>query len=1414
MSSIENQMNGLLETSPTEERVNTSPTEEGELYDIGFGEGPPRVFKPSPEPPKKISPPIAGETRGEHQQRMEEDYSRDQDAEIEAARKQWEQGYWGGARSGAKKLEEQIDPTPLLQSATAAVTDIVIPNKQLRDKIQKLLISPEAEKAASEFFDVRKKVEDANYLAKPITLGIARGLEVVPILAQAINKYVAGTLDMAIRGVGTGQWDVPYTDTYFAKGVVADLAATAEKFVKKLEKDYGLSQFDATQRTMMFLFEFGTPVSGGIYPAYKYYNMLKATDSMKNSVKRLQIAPDPWLNKIGFKLPNAIQRIRKEVANNPNLTTTVERDIEIARRTEQLAEKFINRIPDNHFLVLPESGQVLYGARLTPKVRAAQETARKLKTFTSVASASVAAGAWHNYYRDSDLKDLAYVVALPAFFATPSAITKTLSIIADPVQIAATRRSAIPIAAGTGVAAYHGLGEEEDWQKGAGYGALTAAGFFAPRLLRMKMPGVEGGARFDISIPSMIWMGAVLSDKLKGGVLTDSQAFLERLDAVTNYRVPLIKAFTVSAKKTEIGGPSDLDLAKMTKGELKAYRAMAEALQKDLPDEVLNSMQALFRYVKDINSELSKIGADEHLGDFMIALEDVQRSVILSSQAGIIANTLKNTDIRKNLFSMLKPSNQVTSMLDLFRTGQTQSKEQFKRTMESLEKLTGGRSDVAAIFQKFSEDSKRMLDEMDGKLDDVNLDLNTWAGRTERAIPKELLLQVDTALQESLFKGLIRPRQGDLSGYDFTEWGGALQNDLLKVFNDRIQIIDDNFESATEAANKSGPIDTDDFFKTLHGIRTDENAIVDVFPALKNRNKVSIWTRTNEPATGQLVIDTLFTVGRYNYLETVKADEVLEIAGSVVKELRLASPEVNKDALGLLNKHYLDELGNQKRFMYTETGGKFDLSGTIANAEKHAADMGLDRTEYLRKILSNLHGGPDQAVNEILIESLPTKMSIHDMHRLRSSISKWSYQNKNNPAGVKGQDIVKAIDEAFEPYKDQDLYTRYEIARDQHSKRLESWRESTTGGRIYKALVRGYKVDQIGPDEELLANLLTTKDTKRTKELFEEMFSEMEKADGTIETFAAIRKSMEKNLDITLGVILSKNNGKLIAGTREQNLDHLSGLREQGLISQEAFDAGKKIITTTDEAMRGLDDSPDIVQNTKAIIRILFNAKKEAIQDSALKEVVKSKSIDDLFEYLVPQRVDGAAVADTTALSEARAGSPFRVLGKARDESPVEIDAESYKFFEPISGSTRLSRIDAVIKDVLDIDDFDQFMDYVKNYDLHRGSQIGRYVDERIKRLDDLEKMLISQAIRKSTDMFGTHKNVVEAAGEQQKKGWRDKVGDVTKGFFSLSTDINLVTYGELLEDMAPTLKRIQELKGESDKTVCFVSKTGESKIN
>ena len=253
------------------------------------------------------------------------------------------------------------------------------------------------------------------------------------------------------------------------------------------------------------------------------------------------------------------------------------------------------------------------------------------------------------------------------------------------------------------------------------------------------------------------------------------------------------------------------------------------------------------------------------------------------------------------------------------------------------------------------------------------------------------------------------------------------------------------------------------------------------------------------------------------------------------------------------------------------------------------------KIEYLKRLLANLKpkaqptdiaGKSDFDVRTILSELLDEKLTVGDMHRIRSNMGRQSFKRKADPVGFQFREISKALDETFLAHNIDEISEANKIFTEWKYK----WEESYAGRALIRSFAdRGIDIKSL-PDEKMLEVFLKAADSKIAGKLFKDLFDDFtdfstkEKID-----ISQLRETIKRSMDISLGKWLYDSKGTLditdgIDGSRR--LEKINDLYNNGLISKEAHETATDIIKDISDISQ-IRGTAELDKSTKKINRLL-----------------------------------------------------------------------------------------------------------------------------------------------------------------------------------------------------------------------------------
>lgn len=678
----------------------------------------------------------------------------------------------------------------------------------------------------------------------------------------------------------------------------------------------------------------------------------------------------------------------------------------------------------------------------------------------------------------------------------------------------------------------------------------------------------------------------------------------------------------------------------------------------------------------------------------------------------------------------------------------------------------------------------------------------------------------------------------DINAGSFTDSLEGLRKETLEDFGDIFHILKDRARVMAYGPNKdilSGQDSIDNIisyarYNALEG-KSDE-ALEDILLGISQRLSdskadVALYSPTFRHATSQKPIEIKIDT---------KDGGVLNLESILTKEV------------------------------YTDEGM---LIPGITRIDQLVSNTGVSKNEYLKRLISNLSGGNDIRENgarAILNRNLRSKLSASDMHTIRSNLGNWSFKKKHTPAGQRVHELVKDMDQVF---NQAGLGDTVADANARYSEWKKGWHDSFLGKKLLQTESEKELVGSAPKAEEILEIFFSTKDTKSASAVFETIFKgiddfkietiqpkirrkdllkqqpskilqddlyysvdeateKMVKSKGSKIPMTAEKQDIIELMDSSLGHLLYRTDGKLNISNYKERLNKIDELHSFGMISENAHKSARKVVEILDPLHSSHIDEQfrQAENNIKRLVKAIVDETNLAIDQSVLNTLNKSQDTGlDLLKFLAPAGRQATA-GKLAAPAEENISSNLKKLRDAtkklrkdmdetfgRDRTKVlgeELD-EKLRVFESVPMDQRVqSRFNAVLKDIMGIEDVEQFIKNAENLKkLDPG--LRKDVQEKIKKIESLRDVLIGSALKDSRTLLKERRaelRTSELERFNKLRGGKDAkeyFGGTFMGpykwqekYFRLSADIDIQAFGSSIDDMWPILSRINELTGNS----------------
>ena len=1333
--------------------------------------------------------------------------------------------------------------------------------------------------------------EGINRTAKIGVAGGVRGLGALPQLAQGLYKYGIGTIEQGIRGVGGlfgGEGFVDYDRLKVANTFLKNMSDGAEEFSKGLEKHLFPQNTTLSENILLITADLMVPVTwpGKVAKAFEFAN-----DSMK-FLGDYSMLPN-WQQQsraVATQTSEIERRVSKEYIKenekhtaNPTWQQAQKVGAERTKMKDELLNKGMSQLKDSKgrafkyekygdqwweygFVRQPKTrGETLLTQRIdeetgkrvdtlllrtsSPEKIASEEYFKRLMTGSAVVGGGVVGGTWKTMFEGTEYEDFAYAAALAGAIASPSATMRLVEKVLD-VGVGSVQR--LPL-------------------------DLTLF-----RRFGVKMPGANTQDGLELTLPSIILMGGMLlrSGRSQFGKDYDEDILDTKFGKVmmaSSRGIPFYKTLFLNDTETykvaglrqainpetgqlervmEDTGITELDSIISLHGvNIDAQYKMARWAQNNMPQEYLDSIDRLFQFGLRLEQRLTEIGREHALAPFIITMDELLGAIRLQMDGNITGAMFKDNSFRKVAFGKLSSTAQEANLLTTLRVANQEAANRLQMLEKSMKNLIGNDKELQKIFGSFKSVVDTFITTSKVRLKDSQDYLEELGDKKAVYMNVKNRLEITSALRDDfeLPAKLGLDTADDVRASRLEEFSSRIDGELDYAYDLQAKAKDLELEELKAAYDQD--LNVKSLLMDLEDLRGQELAeFGNIFPMLKNVSRVKAFGPLKDPVEAAInPIDSIIAYARHNALEMYDEGQLENLLKSIASRLSRNDLSAN-----IYSNKFVDAAGNSKNLNLGD--GDLDLAEILANIEKYAEDTGVTKEEYLRKLISNLSGRNDANVRGILNSLLSARMSAGDLHTIRKSLSGWSFRNRktSSVAAKKVTEVVRGFDQTFENAGItalKDFNASYRNWRD-------TWHDSFIGQKLRQTDTDKEALrSSVEPDRILEIFFEGGISVKSASDVFNRMFGDLEgyklitkkrEGGGYTETLVKDAKSSVKIpkeeiqdlLDTSFGALLYRTNGTMNISNVQERLDKIQRLKNAGIISEKAAEAGTKVSNILDKASKqSIGDDIEIAQsNLQRIVDRLMTAKDQATDKSLLKQLEKEDSGFGLLEYLAPQGGD---------LNIARSLRPADLeiqpsLKKLRDStkklkeqaeklgikdemniSGEELD-EKLRVFDSVPESARIdTRINIVLRDIVGIENTDEFVRKVKLLDesgmdwrpLRKkipkdptkkrpmppeftAAEVNK-IREQVKILEDLRSVLVGTALKKSKQLIKERR--VELDAGEDLGGvipfTKAKPGDWQDRFFALSADIDITTFGNLLDDLQPVLNKINKVTNQTQFT-------------
>ena len=1304
----------------------------------------------------------------------------------------------------------------------------------------------------------RKTVENVNRAveqsARGAAAGLTRGSVILPQISQLVNKYGIGTLENAVRGA-FGDGMVDYDKLFMANTSSKAVSEVSEKFIKSVDAAMDVKNLGTSAKILMYVTDFAVPVN---LPG-KAVKATKLISKVTSDVYKAVTNTSPYFQRLpGFQPVDPIVKsfneqrmmnpLYKELDNakvDKNWEAAAEINEKILKRRASLLEGAIKNIravdgnlvgktwdrikePGSHWYdftfkrrtpknarmsVLAADKQVpldnlnympIKGAKekldnrlvfetWNPEEKAFNLFYKKLMQGQSVVSAGAIAGTWDSYFEGTEYRDLSYLMGLTSIIANPTSTMRLIDAVGS-----------FTFGSKVGV---------QNWKIKWGQ-TQDSAGMEIDRVLSLPSL-VHGIGKF--------WA----SRNLKEGEFLDlnTATFAKKARAMA-MGVPFYKIMFSSKNKffgkdgldvgiddtTKINaaGMTQLDaLTTFSTKEFKSLEKYSATMMENLPEEYIKSYELLVKIGTDNAERLRNSDYGDKTKEFMISIDQLAAGVRMNAFGGILNQAHRNEDFKTSMFGLGKRD--ASNILNIFRTHQQELQDQVGYIKQAMEDLVGGFSKTSDEFQSLKVGADKIVAKLNSNIKDFSDQISVLSQQAkvvgsltnDRAM--KVLVDKDTGFNLKETHGVGEEGKGSLEtiGRKQQEFADKVDEYIANVYKQAEANKDAKFKQMDEALQGKN-LDADEYIDELENLRMNQiDDFAEISTLLTNKaDYIKFGTFGKQELSGKGKIsykndlDAFIRFSRYKGLLNKSEDNLEDVANDLAEEslnLQLASQKIphSKDATG-----------------------SFDLKATLDNMPEHLESIGnMSKEDYLRVLLSNVT--TSSKTQRIKLNSLfDHTMNASDMHTLRKNHSGWAWRNRFTKPEASNSlyNSSKKLDEIFESHN----ITEVAEANKEYTAFKRTWHENFIGKKILETVdEQGDFIKNTADPRDLLTNFLKASDSKKSKELLDEMFKNLKDNNGNITDISSIKAQVMKDLDTTFGYEIVT--GRLLRGNYTSQIAQIASLRQNKLISEDAANKAKQFLemTTKESEARVSKAIYQATQNLDNAMKRMSDTQLDNIKQSISVNVKKIDDTNQLFDFLFPP-----SKADTYARQSVGASDEVTdIFGEVKSLAKDTIDEIEKAGQKPSLDAADVQKTfdkNFPIKNREEVTGarFDIFLEEL--FGVSRSDIINRSVTaSQKKQLASFRDVLVSTLIKKSENINSTRKSMLDLSFNEKMKGiagqkvdWlkasinnklvsEGVVSTGTKGF-ELDSDINIVEMMTLYENMGSSLKKIDAAIGSN----------------
>tara|TARA_R100000664_G_C2759814_1_gene150019 strand:- start:48 stop:5660 length:5613 start_codon:yes stop_codon:yes gene_type:complete len=860
-------------------------------------------------------------------------------------------------------------------------------------------------------------------------------------------------------------------------------------------------------------------------------------------------------------------------------------------------------------------------------------------------------------------------------------------------------------------------------------------------------------------------------------------------------------------------GDTELDaVMALRMSTLQKIDKHAEMVARMITPEQVEAYKKAWSQASKLHEDLAKLGSGLDVEEtFYATINQIQATVTNQHHVAMATQALADKKSRNAFFGAL--SNWGNEGLQLsynfIRAAQKEAEENLAFVQKALLRLSGAEPEVVLKFEGLLGQMKNMA----SKLEKRNATLKAEIGNIAEFDAKHALDLRSSSLLNEIITGSKGEGMGTGVGGKFgiqrlggeadvdalTKHGEDFVNALSKAENVVKNDIDNlytykNSPNSVSFTIADTPANAEEFVNSFKFLRNrDIGSEVNVLNRLlKAHSNFGMVAKSDVPTT---FYDDLIATARFNYLNSGDFNTSASLIALANKIDDLGLP------LTLNNNVFRSDSGREITLRQsTDTFDNIDIRASLKSLDDVGdanpafalhSDLETAKIIYLQRFIANLKTIPNRApvdAEEQLARMLPAHLSANEIIGVRKFLA--ARTGPKQFLTEAERNLLPSIEEANKIISKLGIEGAEEAA-EQWVKYVNSFR-SPLGILLKQPFDAGSKriTEQWEVPEYIFRN-----SADETIPVLEKMFESYTKANKQTISFNEAKNSMRDVLDDT-AILMLINQEKRNIILRDMN--KLKKLNKAGFLSDQTYNVIKTFKEEIDDVAKNVEIFKDIVQkenNLKTLIKTVGTALDNTTRKSILgNEKILSGEVSDLFDFLT---ATGIKIDQKPILPQA-----FREQTVALEKQV----SSGMDIIEAIKGNPfmKRSQLESMIREIQPKSIYDA---QGKRQDVFLETFFGikpnatTITKDQKKRLEDLAIVLQNEMIKRSiVPVKDERRSIFQpnlTSGFRESK-FGEAMGLPSNRFFGLSTDIDVVKFGELMNNVMPLFKRINSLTGNT----------------